>query len=64
MDVFGSTQRVITDLSDVFDRIYSRNGTQNSQLSLFSRQLADMLAQITYGATRVIARNADTENDR
>ena len=36
--------------------------TQNKQLSLLSRQLAYMLAQITDGAARTIVRNEDTEN--
>ena len=36
--------------------------TQNNQLSLFAKQLAYMLAQITDGAARAIVRNEDTEN--
>ena len=33
-----------------------------NQLSLFAKQLAYMLAQITDGAARAIVRNEDTEN--
>ena len=39
-----------------------QTGTQNNQLTLFSKQLAYMLAQITDGAARAIVRNEDTEN--
>ena len=40
----------------------SRQRTQSNQLSLFSRQLAYKLAQITDDAARAIVRNEDTEN--
>ena len=53
--------KVITDgLCEAFD--VQQTTTQNNQMSLFSRQLAYMLAQITDGAARAIVRNEDTEN--
>ena len=48
------------DLCEAFNVQQTR--TQNDQLSLFSRQVACMLAQITDGAARAIVRNDDTEN--
>ena len=48
------------DLCEAFDVQQTR--TQNNQLSLFSRQLAYMLVQITDGGARAIGRNEDTEN--
>ena len=56
-----SPTKVITDgLCEAFD--VQQTTTQNNQLSLFSRQLAYMLAQITDGSARAIVRNEDTEN--
>ena len=56
-----SAQKVVTDsLCEAYD--VQQTGTQNNQLSLFSKQLAYMLAQITDGAARAIVRNEDTEN--
>ena len=56
-----SPTKLITDgLCEAFD--VQQTQTQNNQLSLFSRQLAYMLAQITDGAARAIVRNEDTEN--
>ena len=48
------------DLCEAFDVQQTR--TQNNQLSLFSHQLAYMLAQSTVGAAGAIVRNEDTEN--
>ena len=59
-DVEGSNVAITDDLCEAFNVQQSR--TQNDQLSLFSRQLAYMLAQITDGAARAIVRNEDTEN--
>ena len=59
-DVEGSNVPITDDLCEAFN--VQQNRTQNDQLSLFSRQLAYMLAQITDGAARAIARNEDTEN--
>ena len=59
-DVEGSNVAITDDLCEAFN--VQQNRTQNDQLSLFSRQLAYMLAQITDGATRAIVRNEDTEN--
>ena len=42
--------------------MFSKSGSQNNQLSMFAKQLAYMLAQITDGAARAIVRNEDTEN--
>ena len=42
--------------------MFNRLGLRINQLSLFARQLAYMLAQITDGAARAIVRNEDTEN--
>ena len=54
-------QKVVTDsLCEAYD--VQQTGTQNNQLSLFSKQLAYMLAQITDGGARAIVRNEDTEN--
>ena len=50
---------ITDDLCEAFN--VQQNRTQNDQLSLFSRQLAYMLAQITDGAARAIVRNEDTE---
>ena len=44
------------------DCVKLTSGTQNNQLSMFAKQLAYMLAQITDGAARAIVRNEDTEN--
>ena len=56
-----ASNKVITDqLCEAFD--VQQTQTQNNQLSLFARQLAYMLAQITDGAARAIVRNEDTEN--
>ena len=61
VDDVGRTNTVITDdLSEAFDTQQSRS--QTNQLTLFSRQLADMLAQVTDGAARSIVRHEDTEN--
>eukprot|EP00439_Symbiodinium_sp_Y106_P029257 s5378_g3.t1 len=59
-DVEGSNVAITDDLCEAFN--VQQNRTQNDQLSLFSRQLAYMLAQITDGAARAIVRNEDTEN--
>ena len=59
-DVEGSNVAITDDLCEAFH--VQQNRTQNDQLSLFSRQLAYMLAQITDGAARAIVRNEDTEN--
>ena len=56
-DVEGSN-RVIDDmLCEAFD--VQQAWSQNDQLSLFSRQLAYMLAQITDGAARGVVHNED-----
>ena len=56
-----NAQKVITHgLCEAYD--VQQTTTQNNQLSLFSKQLAYMLAQITDGAARAIVRNKDTEN--
>ena len=54
-DVEGSNVAITDDLCEAFN--VQQNRTQNDQLSLFSRQLAYMLAQITDGAARAIVRN-------
>ena len=60
-EIETNAQKVVTDsLREAFD--VQQTGTQNNQLSLFSKQLAYLLAQITDGAARAIARNKDTEN--
>ena len=60
MDVVeGSSRAIDDDLREAFD---GQSRSQNNQLSLFSRQLAYMLAQITDGAPRAIVCNEDTEN--
>ena len=60
-EVETASNKVITDqLCEAFD--VQQTQTQNNQLSLFARQLAYMLAQITDGAARAIVRNEDTEN--
>ena len=63
-DVEGPNRVIDDDLREAFDvqQTRTQNKQQNSQLSLFSRQLADMLAQITDGAARAIVRNEVTEN--
>ena len=51
---------MITDeLSEAFDIQQARS--QTNQLTLFSRQLSYVLAQIIDGAAPVIVRNEDTE---
>eukprot|EP00439_Symbiodinium_sp_Y106_P079659 s26_g18.t1 len=56
-----NAQKVVTDgLCEGYD--VQQTTTQNNQLSLFSKQLAYMLAQITDGAAKAIVRNEDTEN--
>ena len=56
-----NAQKVVTDgLCEAYD--VQQTTTQNNQLSLFSKQLAYMLAQITDGAARAIVRNEDAEN--
>ena len=53
--------KIVTDgLCEAYD--VQQTQTQNNQLSLFAKQLAYMLAQITDGAARAIVRNEDTEN--
>ena len=52
--------RQIDGLCEAYD--VQQTQTQNNQLSLFAKQLAYMLAQITDGAARAIVRNEDTEN--
>ena len=53
--------KIVTDgLCEAYD--VQQTQTQNNQLSLFAKQLACMLAQITDGAARAIVRNEDTEN--
>eukprot|EP00439_Symbiodinium_sp_Y106_P075560 s829_g15.t1 len=60
-EIETNAQKVVTDsLREAYD--VQQTGTQNNQLSLFSKQLAYMLAQITDGAARAIVRNEDTEN--
>ena len=60
-EVEQAPTKLITDgLCEAFD--VQQTQTQNNQLSLFARQLAYMLAQITDGAARAIVRNEDTEN--
>ena len=60
-EIETSAQKAVTDsLCEAYD--VQQTGTQNNQLSLFSKQLAYMLAQITDGAARAIVRNEDTEN--
>ena len=60
-EVETNAQKVVTDsLCEAYD--VQQTDRQNNQLSLFSKQLACMLAQITDGAARAIVRNADTEN--
>ena len=56
-----NARKVVTDdLCEAYDVPQTR--TQNNQLSMFARQLPYMLAQITDGAARAIARNEETEN--
>ena len=50
-DVEGPNRTITGDLREAFN--VRQNRTQNDELSLFSRQLACMLAQITDGAARV-----------
>ena len=60
-EIETNAQKVVTDsLCEAYD--LQQTGTQNSQLSLFSKQLAYMLAQITDGAARALVRKEDTEN--
>eukprot|EP00439_Symbiodinium_sp_Y106_P082978 s159_g22.t1 len=60
-EIETNAQKVVTDsLCEAYD--VQQTGTQNNQLSLFLKQLAYMLAQITDGAARAIVRNEDTEN--
>ena len=60
-EIETNAQKVVTDsLREAYD--VQQTGIQNNQLSLFSKQLAYLLAQITDGAARAIARNEDTEN--
>ena len=60
-EIETNAQKVVTDsLREAYD--VQQTGTQNNQLSLFSKQLAYMLAQITDGAARAIVRNEDTED--
>ena len=59
-DDWSWQQIVIHGLCEAYD--VQQTQTQNNQLSLFAKQLAYMLAQITDGAARVIVRNEDTEN--
>ena len=61
-EIETNAQKVVTDsLCEAYD-VQQTAGTQNNQLSLFSKQLAYMLAQITDGAARAIVGNEDTEN--
>ena len=56
-----NAQKVVTDsLCEAYD--VQQTSSHNNQLSLFAKQLAYMLAQITDGAARAIVRNEDTEN--
>ena len=56
-----NAQKVVTDsLCEAYD--VQQTSSQNNQPSLFAKQLAYMLAQITDGAARAIVRNEDTEN--
>ena len=56
-----NAQQVVTDsLCEAYD--VQQTSSQNNQLSLFAKQLAYMLAQITDGAARAIVRNEDTES--
>ena len=56
-----NAQTVVTDsLCEAYN--LQQTSSQNNQLSLFAKQLAYMLAQITDGAARAIVRNEDTEN--
>ena len=59
-DVEGSNRVIDDDSCEVFDVHTAR--TEKDQLSLFSRQLAYVLAQISDGAARATVRNEDTEN--
>ena len=55
-----NAQKTVTDgLREAYD--VQQSGTQSNQLSMFAKQLAYMLAQITDGAARAIVRNEDTE---
>ncbi|OLQ04244.1 hypothetical protein AK812_SmicGene12713 [Symbiodinium microadriaticum] len=56
----GSNRVINDDLCEAFD--VQQTSSQHNQLSLFSRQQAYMLAQITDGAARAIVRNEDAEN--
>ena len=58
-DVEGTNVAIVSDLCEAFN--VQQNRTQNDQLSLFSRQLTYMLAQIIDGAARAIVRNEDRE---
>ena len=60
-EIETNAQKVVTDsLCEAYD--VQQTGAQNNQLSLFSKQLAYMLAQITDVAARAVVRNEDTEN--
>ena len=59
-DVDGSNRVIDDDFCEAFDVRQTRS--QNNQLSLFWRQLAYMLAQITDGAARAIVRKEDTKS--
>ena len=59
-DVEGSVVMIDHDLCGAIDVQQTR--TQDSQLSVFSKQLAYMLAHFSDGAARVRVRNEDTEN--
>eukprot|EP00439_Symbiodinium_sp_Y106_P044512 s4651_g5.t1 len=60
-EIEANAQKVVTDgLCEAYD--VQQTSSQNNQLSLFSKLLAYMLAQITDGAARAIVRNEDTEN--
>ena len=60
-EIETNAQKVVTDsLCEAY--VVQQTGTKNNQLSLFSKQLAYMLAQITDGAARAIVRNEDTEH--
>ena len=61
-DEGGSNRVIDDDLSEAFDVQQTR--TQNNQLSLFSRQLAYMLAQATDCAARAMVRNEDIGTGR
>ncbi|CAE7351810.1 unnamed protein product [Symbiodinium sp. CCMP2456] len=62
MDAIEGNPRTVVDddMCEAYDVQQTRS--QNNQLSLFSKQWAYMLAQITDGSARAIVRNEDTEN--